>query len=148
MAPVSQLKFDSHAEEPGECCIKSGYVRGAEYFVVKIASNFPNNQLSSYGSISNSQGAMMVFSQRTGQLHAVLDDGGELTNIRTAMAVCVCARSLAPDRVISIGFVGAGIIGSLAALTMRRLFPDAQALVWSRTHETAEIFKAKMEKHG
>lgn len=79
VANVSHLKLDSHAQHPGDCCIKSGFVRGKDTFVVKVASGFPNNGSNTKGKLSNSQGALMVFSQKTGELRAVLDDGGELT---------------------------------------------------------------------
>lgn len=148
VAPISHLKFDSHAQHPGDCCIKSGYVRGQETFVVKVASGFPNNSSSSGGRLSNSQGCMLVFSQKTGELRAVLADGGELTDIRTAAAACVSCRSFAPAKVETIGFLGAGVVGSLTGLMLKKLFPDAKLVAWSRTAGTAANFKSKMQARG
>lgn len=49
----------------GECDMKSGYLRGGKYFVVKIASGGWKGN-AALGLSSNS-GVMLVFSQRTGQ---------------------------------------------------------------------------------
>ena len=47
----------------GDACVKSGYVRGAEHWVVKVAAGFAGNEAMG---LSNSQGCMLVFSQLTG----------------------------------------------------------------------------------
>src|ERR1700759_3515618 len=72
--PVGELLFP---EARGEAHIKYGAIRGAEYFVVKVATGFydnPKARLPPFG------GCMLLFSQGTGQLVSVLLDEGELTN--------------------------------------------------------------------
>ena len=101
--PVAELVFE---DPPGDVHIKYGYVRGDDYYVVKIASGFYHNaQLD----LPSSNGLMLLFSQRSGELRAVLLDEGYLTDQRTAAAGAVAARYLAPATVQRIGIIGTGI---------------------------------------
>ena len=52
---------------------------------------------------------MLLFSQQTGELVAILLDEGYLTDVRTGVAGAIAARHLAPRRVERIGIVGTGI---------------------------------------
>eukprot|EP00662_Eupelagonemidae_sp_cell21_P025551 gene25551-32837_t len=123
VAAVQHLNFESDTH-PGDCCVKSGFVKGGNHFVVKIASG------AEHGLGPSSNGAMIVFSQRNGYRDPpseapVADYGypcsmtmaaaaghwwtwhgrpvaeGHLTDLRTALAACV-------------GVCGTGIIGKLA----------------------------------
>src|SRR5687768_8475990 len=87
--PPAELIF---RDPPGEVHVKSGAIDGLPYYIVKIASSFYENPANG---ISSSQGAMLVFRRETGELHAVLLDGGTLTDVRTAVAGALCAKALA-----------------------------------------------------
>lgn len=101
--PVGELVFE---EPPGDVHIKYGYVRGDGYYVVKIASGFYHNaQLN----LPSSNGLMLLFDQRSGELKAILLDEGHLTDLRTAAAGAVAARYMAPSLVHRIGIIGTGI---------------------------------------
>jgi len=84
--PVGELIFE---DPPGETHIKYGYIRGGDHYVIKIASGFYGN--SEIGLPSGS-GLMLLLSQKTGFLEAVLLDEGRLTDVRTAAAGAVAAR--------------------------------------------------------
>ena len=99
--PVGELIL-----EKGEVHIKYGYIRNEEFYVIKIASGFYQND--KYG-IPTGNGLMLLFRQETGQLAAILLDEGHLTNIRTAAAGAVAAKHLAPARIEKIGIVGTGV---------------------------------------
>ena len=89
------------SEYAAQVCIKSGYVTGADHFVVKVASGghpMPSNS-----------GCMQVYSQHTGKLEALLLDDGILTELRTAAAGAVAAKYMAPKELKRIGMVGTGI---------------------------------------
>ncbi|CAJ1388681.1 unnamed protein product [Effrenium voratum] len=145
VADVSHLKFDAKPGCEGDCCIKGGYVRGAERWVVKVASGWPNN--TALG-LSNSQGVMLVFSQTSG----VLEDGGYLTDLRTALAASLCVRSFAPQGAKVVALVGTGVIASLLVQQLPKILPEvigirgtkgsliteATLLVASRSREAAE----------
>ena len=57
--PVGELLFE---DPPGDTHIKYGYIKGQEFFTVKIASGFYNNP--ELG-IKASQGVILLFSQKT-----------------------------------------------------------------------------------
>lgn len=78
--PVGHLPF---TQPPGDLHIKYGYIKDDDFFVVKLASGFYENPKIG---LSSSNGLMLVFSQKTGELLSLLLDEGHLTDIRTALA--------------------------------------------------------------
>lgn len=130
--PVGELLFD---DPPGDCHIKYGAVRGADTFTVKIATGFPRN--ADVGK-STSNGIVLVFSARTGELACILDDEGFLTDSRTAAAGALAARLLAPPDVECIGILGSGIQARLQLDYLRHVLPTRRALVWARRPERAQ----------
>ena len=85
--PVGELIFDN---PPGDVHIKYGYIKGDDYFVIKIASGFYEN--AELGSASSQGGMMLLFDQHTGREKGVLVDECYLTNVRTAVAGAICAE--------------------------------------------------------
>ena len=93
--PVGELCFD---EPPGDTHIKYGHIKGADHFVIKIASGFYRNP--DLGLPSNS-GLMLVFSSQTGMPDTILMDEGYLADltgvavqdIQIATAVCRAAEN-------------------------------------------------------
>ena len=67
----------------GDCHIKAGFRKDSAVFVIKVASGFYHN---SAAGLPSSDGAILVFSQKTGLLLSILYDGGWLTTMRTAIA--------------------------------------------------------------
>ena len=88
--PVGEMIFEN---PPGDVHIKYGYIRGDDYYVVKIASGFYENPRVG---LPASDGMMLVFRQQTGVLESVLLDRGYLTNVRTAAAGTVAAKGHFP----------------------------------------------------
>ncbi len=140
--PVGELLF---TDPPGDVHIKYGYLKGDNYYVVKIASGFyrnPEIQLPS------SNGLMLLFSQKTGELLAVLLDEGYLTDVRTAVAGAIAAKFLAPRRIDRIGIFGTGV---QARMQLRYLLPVTdcrQVLVWGRHVEHLNRYRADMGAEG
>jgi ornithine cyclodeaminase len=100
--PVGELLFD---EPPGDCHIKFGYLKSNDTFTVKIATGFWKNPARG---LPSSNGIVLVFSRKTGELCSILQDEGWLTDIRTAAAGAVAARYLAPPNITCIGILGSG----------------------------------------
>jgi len=100
--PVGELLFD---EPKGDAHIKYGYIQNQPNYVIKIASGFYDNPKLG---INSSQGLMLVFSQLTGQIKAVLLDDGYLTDVRTVIASMITLKYLAPKNPSCIGIVGTG----------------------------------------
>jgi len=98
--PVGFLHFE---KPPGDVHIKYGFVSGDEYYVLKMASGFYNN--ADLG-LPISDGLLLVFSQKTGELKLILLDKCWLTDVRTAAAGAVAAKHLAPKDIHRIGIVG------------------------------------------
>lgn len=78
-APVSFLHFES---PKGDVHIKSRAVFDGDMYVVKIASGFYEN---AHLGLPSSNGAILLFSQKTGELISILLDKGRLTDLRTGL---------------------------------------------------------------
>jgi ornithine cyclodeaminase len=140
--PVGELVLQ---DPPGDVHIKYGYLRDDEYYVIKIASGFYENP--SIG-LRSSNGLMLVFQQRTGELAAVLLDEGYLTEVRTAVAGAITARSLAPKSIQRIGILGTG---RQARLQLKHLSPITECrevLVWGRSQDKAQEYCQEMQPAG
>jgi ornithine cyclodeaminase len=140
--PVGELVFD---DPPGDVHIKYGYIRGDDQYVIKIASGFPDNPARG---LPSGDGLMLVFSQKTGVLEAVLLDEGYLTNLRTAVAGAVVAKYLAPRRIAAVGIVGAGIQGRMQLDWLRRVRTFDEAVVWGVDEAELTAFRRDMERPG
>ena len=124
--PVGFLHFE---EPPGDVHIKYGFVSGDEYYVLKMASGFYNN--ADLG-LPISDGLLLVFSQKTGELKLILLDKCWLTDVRTAAAGAVAAKHLAPKNVHRIGIVGTGVQARMQLEMLRDVVDCASCLVWGR----------------
>jgi ornithine cyclodeaminase len=135
--PPGHLDFD---EPPGDCHIKYGYIRGDDAFTVKIATGFYRNP---ERGLSSGNGAILVFSSRTGELQAILQDEGRLTDLRTAAAGAVAAKYLAPPGVERIGIVGAGTQARLQLEFLKEVTSCRRVLIWARSAERAAAFQVE-----
>src|SRR5580658_4565525 len=135
--PVGHLDFD---EPPGDCHIKYGYIRGDDAFTVKIATGFYRNP---ERGLPSSNGVVLVFSSRTGELQAILQDEGCLTDLRTAAAGAVAAKYLAPPMVECIGIVGAGTQARLQLEFLRYVTACRRVLLWARSAGRAAAFQVE-----
>lgn len=130
--PFGSLHFD---KPKGDAHIKYGYIQGQDYYVVKVASTFPENK-----DLSSSQGVMLLFNIATGALQAVLHDEGYLTNVRTAAAGAIAAKYLAPKNVSRIGIVGTGTQAYYQLQLLKQVVNCNQVIVWGRSQEKLQKF--------
>ena len=129
---VAELLFP---ENHGELHIKYGAIRGDDVFVIKVATGFFNNPqigLPPFG------GCMLVLSQNTGAVEAVLLEAGELTNHRTAAAGAVAAQYLAPSNTRCIGIVGSGVQARLQTDYLRKVTDCRKLTLWARNPGKAQ----------
>jgi len=138
--PVGELLL-----EKGEVHIKYGYLRGDRTYVIKVASGFYGN--AELG-LPSSNGLMLVFEQRTGELACALLDEGRLTDVRTAVAGAVAAKHLAPKRVERIGIVGTGIQAHLQLEYLLPVVTCRDVLVWGRGQAQLDRYVADMAPLG
>lgn len=140
--PVGHLAFP---KTHGDVHIKYGYIQDDEYFVIKIASGFYDNPKIG---LPSSNGLMLVFSQKTGELLGVLLDEGYLTDIRTAVAGAITAKYLAPKIVKKIGIVGTGIQAHLQLELLKHITECKEVMVYGRNEANLEKYKKNMEAKG
>jgi ornithine cyclodeaminase len=108
----------------GEIHVKSSYRGGGEYFALKMASTFSG--------VGN--GMILLGDAATGKPIVYLDDGGHLTDVRTAAVAAMVARELRrTDR--SMGIIGSGIQARLTARLHARVLPLEHIYLSGRTPE-------------
>lgn len=139
---VAEMLFD---DPPGDVHIKYGYLRGDDFYVIKIASGFYDNLKLG---LPSSNGMMILFSQKTGQPECILLDEGYLTNIRTAAAGAVAAKFLAPRIVERIGIIGAGIQGKLQLQYLDSVTNCKDVIVWGINAKELDLYKNEMTSFG
>lgn len=140
--PVGEMIFE---KPPGDVHIKYGYIKDDDFYVIKIASGFYDNPKLN---LPSSNGLMLVFSRKTGELAGILLDEGYLTDVRTAAAGAVAAKYLAPKNIERIGVYGAGTQGRLQLEYLRQVVNCRDVLVWGINQEELHKYKADMESRG
>ncbi len=138
--PILRVDVPEHR---GEVDVKSAYVRGLDSFAVKMSSGFfdnPKRGLPSGG------GMMVLLSSETGVPVAVLLDNGYLTDVRTALAGAIAAKHLAPERVTTVGVIGAGNQARLQVSALRLARDFAHVLVFARDDAKADTFAAELRE--
>lgn len=128
-------------EFQGEVHVKGAFIRGDEYYVIKVASGFYRN--SELG-LPVGNGLMLVFRAQTGEPVAVLLDRGYLTEVRTAAAGAVAAKYLAKKSLEKVAVIGSGLQArfQLRALAAVRSFE--KVYVWSRHRENVLRYVEEM----
>lgn len=128
-----QMAFKKPA---GDCHIKAGYKIDEELFVIKIATGFYE--------AGTGDGVILIVSQKTGKIEAMLYDEGWLTQIRTALAACIAAE-LTPFTIDQIGIIGTGKQAELSLHLLSKLYPSKQFSLWGRSFEKASSLVAKLK---
>ena len=140
--PVGELVLE---DPPGDVHIKYGYLKGDDYYVIKIASGF-------YGNVAiglpTSNGMMLMFSQKTGQPVVAMLDEGYLTDVRTAVAGAIAAKYLAPTEVKRIGIVGTGMQAKLQLEYLMPVTDCRDVVVWGRSDEKCASYREHVQALG
>lgn len=138
--PVGELIM-----EKGDIHIKYGCSNGGDYYVVKIASGFYNNN--EIG-LPTSNGMMLLFDQNTGMPVVILHDECMLTDVRTAIAGAISAKYLAPKNVKAIGIVGTGVQARMQLEYLKSVTDCKDVIVWGRSPEKLVQYKNDMTAKG
>ena len=110
----------------GEVHIKSGYRKGGHHFALKVAGTYATRP---YGSI-------VLVSVETGETVAYFDDGGYLTDLRTAAVSAMVAKELGRTDTV-LGILGTGVQARLQAQLLAAVLKLSDVLVWGRNPERA-----------
>ncbi len=124
--PVGHMHF---TEPTGDLHIKYGHIPKDEYFVVKIASHFPQNLCNGMPSID---GIILLFSQKTGKPVALFEDRGYLSHLRTAIAGAISAKYLASSNISCIGIIGTGTQSRFQLKCLEHVLTCREVKVWGR----------------
>ena len=135
---VTHLSFK---ETNGDCHIKSGYIKGAENYVIKVASGFYEN---SKKGLPSSNGMMLSFSASTGAPLAILCDEGWLTDYRTGIGGAIATIALARVEAENVLIIGTGIqaklqVQCLIDIAVNRKF---NFVFWGRKQNAALALKS------
>ena len=130
------------AERPemGDVYVKTGTLRGHDVYIVKVSPWFRSN-------VERRQpqgGFIGVFDSRTGQTLALLNDEHYLSDIRTAAAGAVAARTLAPSAIDTAAVLGSGVQAHWQSLALYRERPFRTLSIWARDRQKAEQLKTRL----
>lgn len=140
--PVGHLNLK---ENNGGVHIKYGHINNNDNYVIKIASGFYNNPKIG---LPSSNGVMLAFNSKTGELNSILNDEGYLTDLRTALAGAVCAKNFAPKKVNCIGIIGTGIQARMQLEYLQYITKCKEVIVWGRNQDKIDTYINDMSKLG
>src|SRR5881296_767140 len=98
--------------QQAEVHVKAAHLRGARHIVLKLATGFYKNRARG---LPSGDGLFLLLDAETGAPDLLLEEHGYLTDLRTAAAVALTLRYLAPADATEAFLVGTGAVGCLAA---------------------------------
>jgi ornithine cyclodeaminase/alanine dehydrogenase-like protein (mu-crystallin family) len=131
-APVAMFAPGGH---DGDVHVKSAWLPGRSIFTVKVATWFAAR--AERGDPPGG-GVVAAFDARTGELRALLEDEGHLTDIRTAAAGALAARFMARADASVLCVLGSGVQAYLQSLAAAGERPVRAVRIWARQRTRAE----------
>jgi ornithine cyclodeaminase/alanine dehydrogenase-like protein (mu-crystallin family) len=122
----------------GDVHVKSAWLAGHSFFIVKVASWFEAR--AAQGSPAAS-GHIAIHSARTGDLVAVLQDEHYLTDIRTGATGAAAARLLARPDSTRLAVLGTGPQGRHQVAAACAVRPIDTVVIWGRRTAAAETMR-------
>jgi len=128
-------------ESRGEIHVKAGYLHGAPFYAVKVASGFSAHDPPVI------DGMVALFDASNGAPVAFLLDNGFVTDLRTGAAGGVAARHLAPRDVRTVGVLGTGAQARYQLDALAVVRPGfLRVRVWGRSAAHAEDRKSRPDE--
>ncbi len=121
--------------------VKGAYLAGARFIVFKVATGFPANR---ERGLSSADGMFLLLDARTGAPALVLEEHGYLTDLRTAAAIALTLKYLAPADARTALLVGAGGLARLTAHALLAQRPLETLTIWNRTTARAETLAREL----
>src|SRR2546428_12840937 len=107
-------------EIPAEVHVKGARVPGGRHIVLKVATGFYRNR---ERGLPSGDGLFLLLDAETGVPDLLLEEHGYLTDLRTAAAVALTLRYLAPRDAKEALLVGAGALARITARAMVAALP-------------------------
>lgn len=134
------MMFPAERHDLGDVYVKTGALRGHTIYIVKVSPWFATNLAQ-----GQAQGGFIgVFDSRTGHTLAILNEEHYLSDIRTAAAGALAARTLAPTNVRTAAVLGAGVQAYWQPQALHHERPFETLLIWARHLEKAEHLKTRL----
>jgi ornithine cyclodeaminase/alanine dehydrogenase-like protein (mu-crystallin family) len=134
------VMFPAERRELGDVYVKTGSLRGHDVYIVKVSPWFSANVERK----APQGGFVGVFDSHTGRTLAILNEEHYLSDIRTAAAGAVAARTLAPSVVGTAAVLGAGVQAYWQPLALYRERPFTALSIWARNPQRAEQLKTRL----
>ncbi|HYK81594.1 MAG TPA: hypothetical protein VEU55_00495 [Gemmatimonadales bacterium] len=131
--------------QQGEVHVKGAHLTGGRHIVLKVATGFYGNRARG---LPSGDGMFLLLDAETGVPELLLEEHGYLTDLRTAAAVALTLRYLAPRDARAALLIGAG---ALARLTARAMFAELtleRLTLWNRTRERADALARELAPLG
>jgi ornithine cyclodeaminase/alanine dehydrogenase-like protein (mu-crystallin family) len=126
-------------DRTAEVHVKGATLKGQAHIVLKVATGFYQNAKKG---LPSGDGLFLLLNGETGAPEYLLEEHGYLTDLRTAAAVALTLRYLAPKDTREALLVGAGAVARLTARAMVSEMRIDRLTIWNRTPERA----AKLER--
>jgi ornithine cyclodeaminase len=117
-----------------EVHVKGAHLAGSRFIVLKVATGFPANR---ERGLPSADGVFLLLDAATGAPVLVLEEHGYLTDLRTAAAIALTLKYLAPADARTALLVGAGGLARLTAQALLAQRPLERLTIWNRTPERA-----------
>src|SRR4029077_6580255 len=127
--------------ERAEVHVKGAHLKGARHIVLKVATGFYENRARG---LPSGDGLFLLLDAGTGVPAVLLEEHGYLTDFRTAAAVALTLKYLAPRDAREALLVGAGALARFTARAMVAQMPLARLTLWNRTRERAEALAKEL----
>ena len=129
------------ARPTAEVHVKGAHLAGGRFIVLKVATGFPANR---ERGLPSADGMFLLLDAHTGAPALSLEEHGYLTDLRTAAAIALTLKYLAPVDARAALLVGAGGLGRLTARAIIAARPIEQLTIWNRTPERAEALAREL----
>ena len=122
-------------EIPAEVHVKAARMPGGRHIVLKLATGFYKNR---DRGLPSGDGLFLLLDAETGVPDVLLEEHGYLTDLRTAAAVALTMKYLAPRDAKHVLLVGTGAVGRATARAVVAERPIERLTIWNRTPQRAE----------
>src|SRR5437773_1513762 len=127
--------------EQAEVHVKGAHLKGGRHVVLKVATGFYKNRARG---LPSGDGLFLLLDAETGIPDVLLEEHGYLTDLRTAAAVALTLRYLAPKDAKAALLIGAGALARLTARAMIAEMPLERLTLWNRTRERADALAQEL----
>src|SRR5438093_1207 len=127
--------------QQAEVHVKGAHLAGGRHIALKVATGFYRNRARG---LPSGDGMFLLLDADTGVPAVLLEEHGYLTDFRTAAAVALTLKYLAPGDTREALLVGAGALARLTARAMVAQMPLARLTLWNRTRERAETLAKEL----